>query len=196
MVKAKVYVEGGGKGGLNTACRRAFAKFIENAGLTGNVSRVEACGDRGEAFNRFKAHDERDSRAILLVDAESPVTARGPWQHLKGIENWDPPPGATDSQCHLMVQVMESWFLADVSALQSYFGQGFRPQDLPRNPNIEEVRKPDVEQSLSRATRGTTKGAYRKSSHSFEILAQLNSAKVRAASPHAKRFLQVLESGS
>ncbi len=195
MVKVKVYVEGGGNRGLNRDCRRGFAKFIENAGLAGRVPQVEACGSRGEAFNRFKSHAESGSTPVLLVDAEGPVTAFGPWQHLKTSDNWDRPAGSTDSQCHLMVQVMESWFLADVSTVESYFGQGFRRQDLPRNSTIEEVRKADVEQALSRAARGTSKGGYKKSSHSFEILAQLNPTKVRAASPYAERFLQALQSG-
>ena len=127
---------------------------------------------------------------MLRVDAEEPVTAVGPWEHLKGRDNWDRPAGTTDQQCHLMVQVMESWFLADKAALVSYYGQGFRRHALPQNPNIEDVSTPDVNNSLDQATRDTQKGRYNKGRHSFEILENIDPAKVMAASPYAKRFIE------
>ena len=129
---------------------------------------------------------------MLLVDAEQPVTAQGPWQHLKQRDNWDRPDGATDDQCHLMVQVMESWFLADADALESFYGSGFRKQALPRNPNVEQVPKEDALRGLDRAARGTQKGGYSKGKHGFQILDRLDPDKVRAASPYAKRFLVTL----
>ena len=91
-----------------------------------------------------------------------------------------------------MVQVMESWFLADVDALESYYGQGFRRQSLPANPNVEEVPKQDVERGLERAARETGKEGYRKGRDSFEILGRLDPVKVREASEHADRFVKAL----
>ncbi len=92
-----------------------------------------------------------------------------------------------------MVQVMESWFLADRKALANFYRQGFRPNALPGNPRqIERIPKNAVEDGLDRATRNTTKGRYHKGQHSFEILASLDPAKVTAASPHARRFVQTL----
>ena len=91
-----------------------------------------------------------------------------------------------------MVQIMESWFLADPDSLESFYGHGFHKQALPRNPNIEQVPKQDVLSGLAQATRGTKKGGYSKSSHSFGILAQLDPVRVRNASPHADRFLGAL----
>ena len=45
---------------------------------------------------------------MLLVDAERPVASSGPWGHLNAPpDSWVRPAGATDDQCHLMVQVME-----------------------------------------------------------------------------------------
>ena len=91
-----------------------------------------------------------------------------------------------------MVQVMESWFLADVDALEAFYGRGFHKQALPRNPNVEQVPKQDVLRGLAQAASGTRKGSYGKSSHSFGILAELDPAKVRNASLHAERFLSAL----
>ena len=91
-----------------------------------------------------------------------------------------------------MVQVMESWFLADVGALEGYFGQGFRRQALPNNSDVEKVAKRDVEKGLDDAAKRTGKKGYRKGRDSFEILGRLDPAKVRGASGYAERFLKAL----
>ena len=193
MVGVKLYVEGGGDSKeLKTACRKGFRTFIERAGLAGMMPRVVACGSRNDTYDRFKtAHAQSDGLAMLLVDAEDPVTAQGTWQHLQTLDGWSRPAGATDDQCHLMVQVMESWFLADVDALESFYGQGFRPGPISAITNVEAVSKQDVLSRLGQAA-GTGKRAYRKERHSFQILAMLDPVKVKDASPHADRFIRAL----
>ena len=189
----QLFVEGSGNTRASrAACRTGFRKFIENAGLAGDMPQIVPSGSRGNAYNDFRTACAAGESAMLLVDAESPVTAQSPWQHLNQSDGWNAPPGAADHQCHLMVQAMESWFLADVPALQSFYGQGFRPQDLPANPTIENVSKPDVLNGLARAARATKKGSYKKGSDSFEILGRLDPARVRAASPYADRFINAL----
>lgn len=185
-----LYVEGGGRKPLNTKCRRGFGRFIERAGMIGRV-RVVACGSRGDAYQRFKNHS-MGGTAMLLVDAEGAVTGQDPWQYLQISDGWARPASSTVAQCHLMVQIMESWFLADVDALESFYGRGFRRQALPGNPSIEQVPKQDVLGGLAQATSGTAKGSYRKSSESFEILAELDPVKVRNASPFADRLFRAL----
>ncbi len=197
MVKIKVYVEGGGnKKTTSSACRRGFMRFIEKSGLQGNMPEFVAGGSRTNAFSRFAKRSKdaanESEYALLLVDAEEPVRKPGPWQHLKDRDDWDRPDGAKDDQCHLMVQAMESWFLADRTALGEYYGQGFQANALPRNPEIEEVPKKDVDDGIRRAARNTRKGTYDKGRHSFEILAIIDPTKVTSASPHAKRFINVL----
>ena len=191
-----VYVEGGGNSkDLKSACRRGFRKFIERAGLSSNMPKIVACGGRDNAFDSFRTSLATGSgTAVLLVDSEDPVTKQTPWQHLKARDNWDRPDDATDDQCHLMVQVMETWFIADVTALQSHYGQGFRPQDLPQNPDIEKVSKDDVLTGLNQAAKNTKKGSYKKGSDSFPILEKLDPGKVRNASPYADRFVKALMS--
>ncbi len=203
-MSVKVYVEGGGsssdrkgrKGGRSeqsSRFREGFSKFVKKAGLAGRMPRFVPCGNRQVAFRDFKRAVTKGETALLLVDAEEPVKSQGPWQHLKACENWNRPEKATDDQCHLMVQVMETWFLADASALKDYFRQGFREGSLPQNPNVEEIPKQAVERGLRQATRSTSKGAYSKGKHSFEILAELDPAEVRCKSPYAERFLSTLE---
>ena len=193
-MKAKIYVEGGGHKALNRECRRAFGTFLEKAGIASGTVTLEACGSRGNAYETFKKDASASLRAFLLVDSEGPVTAQSTWQHLQASDGWSRPMGTTNNQCHLMVQTMESWFLADAGALQSFYGQGFRRQALPGNPNVEQVSKQNIFNGLAQATRDTGKGRYKKGAHSFEILAKLDPAKVRTASPHTDQFLRALSS--
>ncbi len=200
-MSVKIYVEGGGDSkSLKTACRKGFRRFLEKTGLEGRMPGIVACGGRQSTYERFAtALAAGDGSPMLLVDAEDPVTAAAnsadPWGHLRERDGWTRPIGAQDEQCHLMVQVMESWFLADNETLASFYGQRFRSNNLPRNPQIEAVPKADVLDGLSRATRETQKGAYSKGSHSFDILAMLDPATVEAAAPYAKRFLDTLRGG-
>ncbi len=197
MVNIKLYVEGGGESRrMRRSCRRGFRRFIEKSGLKGTMPQIVASGTRRNAYEAFETrHRDASSKnetALLLVDAEAPVRKAEPWQHLKDRDEWDRPEGVKDEQCHLMVQVMESWFLADRTAFSAYYGQGFQEIALPSNPQIEQVAKNDVLKAIRQATRGTTKGRYDKGRHSFEILARIDPAKVTSASPHAKRFVETL----
>lgn len=192
---AQVFVEGGGQGRTRLKeFRNAFISFLERAGANRQNFRVIACGSRGDTYRKFSSAVRKGEPAILLVDAEQPVTAPGPWQHLRASDNWERPGGATDDQCHLMVQIMESWFLADTDTVESYYGRGFRRQDLPRSPNVEQVPNQDVLSSLNQAARNTRKRGYSKGKHSFEILGRIDPGRVRAASPYANRFIEALTS--
>ena len=155
-----------------------------------------ASGSRNDAFEDFREALKRHpgDYIILLVDSEQPVTT-GPWQHLKDRtgDNWLRPTKASEDQAHLMVQVMESWFLADKQVLTEYYGQGFLAGSLPGQPNIELVAKQDVFNALQHASRKTQKGEYHKTRHGFDLLELINPKRVRTASPHAERFLAVLE---
>ncbi|MGY8904400.1 MAG: DUF4276 family protein [Burkholderiales bacterium] len=202
----KLYVEGGGDtSALKTACREGFAKFITDAGLK-NRPRVVACGSRRDAFESFCTAIASSEAAMLLVDSEDFVSADHqtnvdptkwlPWTHLKRRQGdgWEKPAGSSDTDCHLMVQVMESWFLADRDALASFFSNGFKDTQLPAaQRSIEGIAKLDVYACLQKATANCkTKAPYGKGEHSFKILAQIDPSKVTGASPWAKRFVDAL----
>ena len=158
------------------------------------MPKIVVCGSREDAYDKFRIALASQTNAMLLVDSDEPVIEQGPWQHLKVHRNWDRPAGASDSQCHLMIQVMESWFLADRETLREFFGPAFQESALPRNPNVEQIAKQDVIDGLVRATRNTTKGPYKKGIQSYEILEKLDPAKVRQFSPYADRFINALTS--
>lgn len=203
----KLYVEGGGDtAALKSACREGFAKFIEKAGLKDNMPRIVACGSRRDAYESFCTALALGDSAMLLVDSEAPVAAINqtgaseawlPWQHLaqRAGDHWAMPANATNTDCHLMAQCMESWLLADSAALKTYFGQGFKDNNLPAASSSlpETISKPQLYQALAKATRDCkTKDPYSKGQHSFKLLSLIDPAKVAAAAPWANRFIQTL----
>lgn len=201
MVTIKVFVEGGGSGkDLPTRCRKAFRTFFEKAGVNGQRLSVKSCGTRKNAYDDFCIEFNKsasDVIPILLVDSEDEVT-KSAWQHLRERtkDQWAKPKNAADDQAHLMVQCMESWFLADQEQLKKYFGQSFHENALPKQKNVEAIPQAKVFESLKAATRETQKGSYNKGSHSFAILEQIDPAKVRHASPFAKRLIDTVKDKS
>jgi len=196
-VKIHIYVEGGGDQNLTlTKCRRGFSQFLKKVLPSHCQPKIIACGSRMQAYNRFCTAlvQYPDVFCILLVDSEAAVgDDRNAWTHLKMRDNWDCPDSAIEENAHLMVQCMESWFLADRKTLAKFYGQGFNSNALPKQANIEKIPKTDVNQGLDAATRYTkTKGKYHKTRHGFDLLAQIDPRKVRDVSEFAENLCLVL----
>jgi len=193
-VTVRIYVEGGFEGSTKSNCRKAFSTFLAKV-IRPESFKVIASGSRTQAFQDFCSalRQRPGDYNILLVDSEIAVTKR-PWQHLGEREgdNWPQPEGATDEQAHLMVQVMEAWFLADHDALETFYGQDFLRNSLPRQRNVESLEKRRVFESLRHASRNTQKGTYHKTRHGFELLELIAPTLVRASSSHADKLFSVL----
>ncbi len=187
----KILVEGGGNSTLNRICRQAFHQFLNNAGIHGEFT-VIACGSRYEAFNLFNKEYAKSRKLVMLVDSEQPVRDAHhmlPWEHLKLVDKVESPKGAGENQCHLMTQCMETWFLADTAALQTYYGSSFNNKKLSGN-QIEEIPKDKVIKQLNDAVAKCSKNRYDKGRDSFLILMKLDPRKVESASPWATRFIK------
>lgn len=182
-----LYVEGGrdskDQKDPNSKCRRGFRMFITNAGIAAptDILRIVPCGGRGSAYRIFCRAIKEGENAMLLVDSEKPVSPehrsdentsnRRPWDHLEQSDNWHKPNGSNDTDCHLMVQIMETWFLTDPDELKEFFGAGFNSDSFPaETDSIESIRKNRVFKALKQASQNTKRGAYKKSAHSFELL--------------------------
>lgn len=198
MVTAKIYIEGGGEGQLlDTLFRQGWRIFFQAAGLEGRMPRVVRGQGRKRTFDLFVTavkNPRPGELPLLLVDSEAAVEEGcTQWQHLKGIDNWERPESASNDHAFLMVQLMESWFLADRDLLRGYFGPKLREGALREWPSLEGLPKNDVLEALNRATADCPK-RYAKGKVSFELLARLSPRLVEAACPNARRLLEYLRS--
>ncbi len=116
---------------------------------------------------------------VLLLDSEDPPEFQ---VRKKSLEDCD-----RDS-VFWMVQIMESWFLADIDALKAVFKDSSEAA-VRGNPNVEEIPKADVLKRLNRAANGE----YQKVKHGMKLLELIDPSKVRKAAPHCDRmFNQIL----
>lgn len=199
MVKEiRVYVEGGGDGADTKArIREGFHEFLKTIVELARKKRIKfypvACGSRNATLDAFRTALRQHPNAfnILLVDAEGPVQS-DPRKHLQERDGWDLS-HVLDEQCHLMVQMMEAWLIADIAALQRYYGQGFNSNSIPKTANVEHIDKPTLNSSLEAATRMTKKGKYHKIRHGAELLKRVDGATVRSAANHCDRLFATLE---
>lgn len=194
MVTAKLYIEGGGDSREQSIrFREAWNGFFASAGVEARTQIVRG-GGRKQTFDRFVTATRRRAPSViplLLVDSEEGVSSHSVWQHLCSRDRWNKPAGARDDQAFLMVQAMETWFLADVVALRRYFGARLRQSALKQWPRLEDLSKGTVMEALRRATAACAK-PYAKGRTSFELLATVDPARVEAACPHAKALLDRL----
>lgn len=198
MTELWLYIEGGGNKDSKARLRESFSRFLSEPRLAAYKRsiqwRIVMCGSREEAYRMFEDRLQRFPSALvfLLVDAERPVVSPSVREHLgAGEDHWDLSI-AKDGQCHLMAQVMESWFLADPQAMERFYGKDFATGQIPKRKNVEEVPKDEVMSALDDATRKTQKGRYHKIQHGPLILENLAPEKVRARAPHCDRLFETL----
>ena len=196
MVRVRIFIEGGGSGNVSDRVfKEAWRNLFAAAGLDGRMPRAVRGEGREQTFDKFKTALHRGSSneiPLLLVDSEGPVTAgRSAWQHLRNRDNWEQPTGADDDSAYLMVQVMETWFLADRDALRRFFGPSLNENPFGQWPDLEEVPKDTILNVLERATSNCQK-PYGKGKVSFELLGQIDPQRITAACPHAKELLDYL----
>lgn len=196
MVKEiRVYIEG------DSVLRKGFNNFlkseIDRARQRRLIFKLIAGGSKAETIKDFMtaARTHKDAINIVLIDSDKPDNGN----LIAGVKrsaSWNAEVGAEiqDAQIHFMIQIMESWFLADRDALKRYYGQGFHEGQLPGNPNVERISKSDVVNGLANATRGTRKKKYHKTRHAPDLLYGLDVDKVRSNAPSCKRLFASLRS--
>ena len=210
MSSVAIYMEGGGTGKGAAKLRRGMNKFLGELEAPARAKKMGwklvLCGSRSETCDAFK--NARDSAkgceiVILLVDAEEPVTSLTVVEHLRNQKENKKDENRKEEKCdltgvpeehvHLMVTAMETWIVADITALRKYYGQGFHENSLPLHENLEKVSKEDVAAALDQATKKTkTKGRYHKISHASQLLKMIDPEKVRRRCQHCKRLFDFL----
>lgn len=197
-MSAHLYVEGSNKDSkeAQVRCREGFRKLLEKMELAGRMPRLIACGSRENAFRSFKtAHASRKAGdyVALLVDSEAKVKDRErTWDHLKESDDWDRPDTATDEQALLMTTCMETWIVADRSALRKHYGQRLQESALPPLVGLENREPHQVHDQLTHATRSCA-NAYKKGKRSFEVLEKLDPKALKQHLPGFERIDRILQ---
>jgi hypothetical protein len=198
MVRVRIVIEGGGSGETpDKDFRQAWTQFFESAGLVGRMPRVVRGEGRQQTLDKFRTalqSQRRNEVVILLVDSEGPVVpGRSAWEHLHNQDNWVQPPGAANDSAFLMVQVMETWFLADRGTLRQFFGSALNENHFRQWLDLEAVPKDTVIDALERATANCQK-PYSKGRVSFGLLGRIDPVRVANSCPHANYLLHYLRS--
>lgn len=199
-MKVRLYVEGGPKGVHANGFRlfrNSFKQHLVKLDPRLKAMEVSPCGSTEETIRDY-ARAVRENGAgfvpSLLVDSDDAVTADSPAKHLE--TKLDSAKVSRDARANifLMVQCMESWFVTDANAVKACFGNQFRENALPPNPDIEAVAKRDVLAALAAAVKPTPAGKYHKIHHGARILAELNPDAVAQRSGHARDLHAFLRS--
>jgi hypothetical protein len=199
MVKEiRIYLEGGGDNASGKAKLRQgmgiFLSTVSDQARRRSIRwAVVPCGSRGNAFDGFASalRDHPEALNVLLVDSEAPVSS-ATWDHLQRRDGWSWPVVHANAACHLMVQTMEAWIVADPEALEQFFGPGFNRNAIPRNDDVEEIGKETLIAALEEAARQTNKRRYHKLDHGAKLLGLIDPDVVRSRAIHCRRLFEFL----
>ena len=205
MRQVHIYIEGGGNDrDTRSTFRQAFRKFIKTIidDFSGEVNIIPS-GGRTSTYDRFltSLRQNPDIINILIVDAEeirnsdeSYTDKELIWDYLKRRDFWDTPKGINERNAYVMVRTMETWLIADRENLKKFYGKDFNENAIPKNSNLENVTKDQIEDGLDRATMKTSKGKYSKNKgrDSFAILMTTDSEIVKNACLSCRRLFDEL----
>lgn len=200
MVKmVRLYIEGDkknkGKGSF-ISLRRGFNQFFNKWAEKEKLSikfDPNILGSRGDAVNTFLKIGvfHPNDLILLLIDTEREKDKNKSAKEFLGEDfpNSDFK-NVKESQCHFMVQAMESWFLADKEKLAACYDAKFSEKTLPQHKEIEKIPKNEVIEKLKNATKDTRngKGEYGKGADSGNIMGEIRPHKVIKAAPHCEKL--------
>ncbi len=198
----KLYVEGGGKGSHKVATiklQQGFNTFFRELKELAREKKINLTvlpsGNTQNTYEDFLLSHENSPQNfnLLLVDSDDALAENEtPRTFLqKKYKKWKLQ-NVKDEQCHLMVRIMESWFIADVDALKNFYGQKFSSNSIPKSRNVETIEKPRVLNLIKTAIFKTNKNEYHKIEHGAKILEKINPQKVREVAPHCRRLFETI----
>jgi len=115
------------------------------------------------------------------------------WEHLQARDGWERPAGVENDQAQLMVTCMETWIMADRTAMRTVFGANLQENALLAVQGLEQRDRHAVQEALEHATRNCGRDrAYTKGRRSFQVLAELSPATLGKHLPYFRRFIATL----
>ena len=206
MREIKVYIEGGGSTRYTKIPFRegfdVFFLYLKDLAFEHDCSLTFIpCGGGEETLRNFDfaLANNPDSINLLLIDAEGTVINNSsPKSHLSS--RWQNS-NANDRQCHLMVQIMEAWFFANIDVLYDFYGidrNNNSPLDIYQNiQNVENLDEDKIRQTMLDISRCSSHGDYEeygKVKQAVEILEELDLDIVREKAYHCDKFCIAVES--
>ena len=185
VTELRIYFEG------DARLRPGFHKFLSQIVQAARARRccVDLIATGGTPVQDFRdgLRTHQNAWNILLLDSDMPFN--GSLVELCHSKSLDP---SREASVFWMVQIMESWFLADLAALRAYYGNSLQEEDLRGNPRVEDRPKEDVYYGLKSATQETKRGEYHKTKHAPSLLAAVEVSLVRAAAPNCDRMFRII----
>ena len=185
VTELRIYFEG------DARLRPGFHKFLSQIVQTAMARqcRVDLIATGGTPAADFHAALTAHPNAfnVLVLDSDGPIDDS--LADLCLSKKLDP---KLQDSVFWMVPVMESWFLADIRSLKTFYGNGFKENALTGNPSVEEILKVDVYSKLKRATKDTKRGEYHKTKHAPALLSAVDVRLVRAAAPNCERLFRIM----
>ena len=150
MKDIHIYFEGDAL--LRPGFRKFFSQVIESARKQNRA--VLPITTNGTPIRDFGIAQRQSTNSInlLLLDSEQQLDGAALRQQQAA--------GFPPDRIFWMVELMESWFLADREGVKRYYNDDdrFRESSLPANAEVEKILKKDVLDGLKEATRRTQKG--------------------------------------
>jgi hypothetical protein len=197
-VKAiRIYFEG------DKRLRPGFRRFLSEIY---NLAKTDGClieppiaaGGRDSVVKDYmdalRTHPEAWN--ILILDSDASDNGRL-FDTLSSHSDWHPPGRIARplrESVFWMVQIMESWFLADIPTLKDYFGKGFRESAIRKSADVEIIPKREVYRRLDEAAKATKKGAYSRSKleNAAELLRRTQPDRVKKLSRNCRRIFDTV----
>jgi len=173
-MEIRIYFEG------NKTLRTGFVRFfsdLERAAREAHSEIEFVAARNGTSDYREAMRSHPHAWNILLKDSEEQM----PKSH--GID-----PGLV-ADVFWMVELMESWFLADPDALAEYYGRDFAASALRKTQDVERIGKAEVLKRLKRAT----KNKYHKVQHAPHVLARLDPHRVQKHARHCRKLFDTVK---
>ncbi|HTU46240.1 MAG TPA: DUF4276 family protein [Bryobacteraceae bacterium] len=186
MKEIRVYFEGDG------TLRGGFEKFFSETVELARTHRVDlrfiAARDGPAAYEKAFRSDS-EALNILLKDSEEPLP-----RDVRVLCRRHGISPSRAKNVFWMVQLMESWFLADPVAVERYFNdQKFSRRALKSTTDVEKIQKTEVNRRLRRATFRTKKGAYHKTKHAPHLLERLDPKLVKERAENCRKFFIAIQ---
>jgi len=181
VTELRIYFEG------DVGLRQGFRRFLDGIyqAVGTRRCRVELVATNGTPVQDFYDGLKANPHAwnVLLLDSDGPANC--PHDELCRGKKIDP---SHSGSVFWMVQIMESWFLADLGALRTYFGDRFPETAARGNPKVEQIPKADAMSRIENAAGGK----YHKVRDGGKLLALTDSEKVRKAAPNCDRMFSTI----